>query len=103
MTHIVQAEVSADGQITLPPEIRERLQLKGQTALEFVIDGDAVILRPAEPDPWAAWLGIAPLPGGQSVDDFIRELRGKDEPTSAPGPEQRIVYLKAGEGLPEPL
>jgi AbrB family looped-hinge helix DNA binding protein len=41
--------ISSKGQITVPLEIRRRLGLKEGDRVEFVVEGELTIIRPAQP------------------------------------------------------
>ncbi|MHA0035886.1 AbrB/MazE/SpoVT family DNA-binding domain-containing protein [Deinococcus sp. PESE-13] len=102
MTSITRRIVGEDGQIKLPDDVLQTLQLSQGSPVEIVVEDDQVTLRRLVTSPARAWLGIAPLPDGQTVDAFMRELRGKDE-HEEPSPSQNIVWLKPGQPLPERL
>jgi AbrB family looped-hinge helix DNA binding protein len=44
------ASLTSKGQITIPKVIRELLQIKTGDRVEFVVDGDLVVLRPGTLD-----------------------------------------------------
>jgi len=87
-------KVTADGQITIPAHIRERLGLTPDTEVEFRVEGDALYLRRADAEPAAEPPGPGePYPGkgakivaqlrgkatsGLSTDDIMRIMRGED-------------------------
>ena len=105
MEQIIRSTVTSKGQITLPKVVRERLRVAQGEQIEFVVDGDTITVRHATPlnNPFAAWLGIAPLPAGQTVDGLIREMRDEDtalDPAREGGPGARFVYLRPGEPIP---
>jgi len=74
--------ISSKGQVTVPQEIRQRLGLVAGDRVEFVIEGNQTILRPArsEPNPFAEFKGIlGPFPGGeQGIKEWIDEMRDDD-------------------------
>ncbi len=41
--------ISSKGQITVPLEIRRRLGLKEGDRVEFVVEGEKTVIRPARP------------------------------------------------------
>ncbi|GGI84193.1 AbrB/MazE/SpoVT family DNA-binding domain-containing protein [Deinococcus wulumuqiensis] len=102
MTSITRRIVGEDGQISLPDDVLQTLQLSQGSPVEIVVEDDRVTLRRLVTSSHRAWLGIAPLPDGQTVEAFMRELRGKEE-TEEPTPAQDIVWLKPGQALPEQL
>ena len=56
--------VTSKGQVTIPKEIRERLGIAPHTEVEFVVEGDRVILRR--------------IPGSGNVGrELVRKLRGR--------------------------
>lgn len=54
--------LSSKGQITVPLEIRRRLGLKEGDRVEFVVEGERTIIRPAQPpeDPFKKYVGVLP-------------------------------------------
>ncbi|MEF2279289.1 AbrB/MazE/SpoVT family DNA-binding domain-containing protein [Deinococcus sp. YIM 134068] len=105
MNRIVRSTITSKGQITLPKAIRDHLRVSGGEQIEFVVDGETVTVRSVTPsqNPFAAWLGVAPLPDGQTVAGLIREMRdGEDGPDPARegGPGARVVHLHFGEPIP---
>ncbi|MCM0082375.1 AbrB/MazE/SpoVT family DNA-binding domain-containing protein [Geomonas sp. Red32] len=42
------ATITSKGQVTIPKEIRERLSLRSQDKIDFVIEGDRVVLLPVK-------------------------------------------------------
>jgi antitoxin PrlF len=74
--------ISSKGQITVPLEIRHRLGLKKGDRVEFVIDKDRTILRPARPpaNPFEKYVGALPaFSTRREVNAWVRSLR--DEAT----------------------
>ena len=73
--------ISSKGQVTVPQEIRTRLGLREGDRLEFVIDGDRTIIRPARrpTNPFEEFVGaLGTFPGGAAeinawLDDLRRE------------------------------
>jgi antitoxin PrlF len=74
--------ISSKGQITVPREIRNRLGLSTGDRVEFVVEGDQTVIRPArsEQNPFAEFKGIlGPFPGGeQGVKEWIDDMRDDD-------------------------
>jgi len=74
--------ISSKGQITVPQEIRNRLGLSAGDRVEFVVDGDQTVIRPArsEPNPFAKYKGIlGPFPRGEKgIKEWIADLRDDD-------------------------
>lgn len=103
MTRTVRSTLSSKGQITVPKLVRDRLKATQGTQLEFVLDDDNVTVRLASPstEPLQAWFGIAPLPEGQTVSGWIREMR-EPEPESLASPaqpERRILFVRPGDPI----
>ena len=69
--------VSEKGQITIPKPLRERLGLLKGTVLDFEArDGALVGTKKTPNDPIMKWRGRGRLPGGASVDAYLRKVRG---------------------------
>ena len=47
---MASATVTSKGQITIPKEVRDRLELRAGDRIVFVMDGNDVRLRPAKSD-----------------------------------------------------
>lgn len=75
--------VSSKGQVTVPQEVRSRLGLKEGDRLEFVVEGDRTVIRPARTseNPFAAYSGaLGAFPGGESeIAAWIREIREDED------------------------
>ena len=103
MTRIVRSTLGSKGQITVPKVVRERLRAVQGGQLEFVLDDDTVTLRAVTlaDDPLQAWFGVAPLPEGQTVNAWIREMRDQEEDEAARPAQsgQRIISLRPGEPI----
>jgi AbrB family looped-hinge helix DNA binding protein len=71
--------ISSKGQITVPQEIRERLGLAPGDRVEFVVEKDRTVIRPArsEVNPFEKFIGIAdPFPGGEEgIKAWIDDMR----------------------------
>jgi antitoxin PrlF len=71
--------ISSKGQLTVPQEIRKRLGLAPGDRVEFVVEADRTVIRPArtEANPFARFIGIAdPFPGGdEGIKAWIDEMR----------------------------
>ena len=75
------ASLSSKGQVTVPKAIRERLKLKTGDRLDFVIEGDKVVLRPGTRD-LRSLRGVLHRPGRKAVslaqmDAAIVEYHGR--------------------------
>lgn len=73
--------VSSKGQIVLPKELREELEIQEGDALEIQRDGTELRLRrlASSPPPadWRAWRGT--LAGAGALEDHLREHRDEIE------------------------
>jgi AbrB family looped-hinge helix DNA binding protein len=71
--------ISSKGQLTVPQEIRKRLGLETGDRVEFVVEEDRTVIRPAraEVNPFDKFIGIAgPFPGGEEgIRAWIDEMR----------------------------
>jgi AbrB family looped-hinge helix DNA binding protein len=71
--------VSSKGRITVPREIRRRLGLEAGDGVEFVVEGDRIVIRPAhsEANPFEKFIGITgPFPGGEEgIKAWIDDMR----------------------------
>jgi AbrB family looped-hinge helix DNA binding protein len=78
-----QSTIGNKGQITLPSEIRRRLRLKAGDRVEFVLQGEWTIIRPAHlaQNPFEKYAGA--LPAFRSEDEvnaWAGTLRDGDKP-----------------------
>lgn len=72
----MKSVVSEKGQVTIPKGVRDRLGLRPGTVLSFAAVGGKLIAQKAEgTDPFARWRGRGRLPGGGSVDAYLRLAR----------------------------
>jgi antitoxin PrlF len=79
-----KSTVSSKGQITVPLEIRRRLGLKEGDRVEFVVEGERTIIRPAQPpeNPFEKYAGVLPpFHSREEVDAWVNSLR--DEETAS--------------------
>jgi antitoxin PrlF len=71
--------ISSKGQITVPQEIRKRLGLETGDRVEFVVEEDRTVIRPArlEVNPFERYIGIlGPFPGGEEgIKAWIDDMR----------------------------
>jgi AbrB family looped-hinge helix DNA binding protein len=75
------ASLSSKGQVTIPKAIRERLKVKTGDRLDFVVEGDKVVLRPGTRD-LRSLRGVLHRPGRKAVsleqmDAAIAEYHGR--------------------------
>jgi antitoxin PrlF len=73
--------ISSKGQITVPLEIRRRLGLKEGDRVEFIVEDDKTIMRPAQApeNPFEKYAGA--LPAFRSKDEinaWVRSLRDEE-------------------------
>jgi len=72
--------ISSKGQVTVPQEIRKRLGLRTGDRVEFVVEEDRTVIRPArlEDNPFKKLIGLAPpFPGGEAgIKAWIDDMRG---------------------------
>ena len=77
MSHF--STMSSKGQLTVPREIRKRLGLETGDRVEFVVEEDRTVIRPArsEVNPFERYIGIAdPFPGGEEgIKAWIDDMR----------------------------
>jgi AbrB family looped-hinge helix DNA binding protein len=75
-------KIGERGQVTIPKKWRERLGLKPATEVEFVIEADRLVLKKAvQPLRLRQWKGkcrgALRKMGYKSVDEYIRDVRGR--------------------------
>ena len=67
----MRTTVSSRGQTAVPAEVRRRFNLKGDSRLEWVIEGDVITLLPIPSDPTRAFRGA--LRGKYTGKALLRE------------------------------
>ena len=77
----LNSTISSKGQITVPLEIRRRLGLREGDRVEFVVENDRTIMRPAQSpeNPFEKYAGA--LPAFRSKDEintWVRNLRDEE-------------------------
>jgi len=73
------AIVTEDGQLPLPRELREQLDLAPGQALELCSEnGLLVAWKKSANDPFEQWRGRGQLPAGKSAADYLRLIRNGD-------------------------
>ncbi|HTZ57111.1 MAG TPA: AbrB/MazE/SpoVT family DNA-binding domain-containing protein [Acidobacteriaceae bacterium] len=75
--------ISSKGQITLPLEIRRRLGLREGDRVEFVVEDERTIIRPARTaeNPFEKYAGSLPAFHSKAeIDAWLSELRDEEEP-----------------------
>ncbi|MBT3274558.1 MAG: AbrB/MazE/SpoVT family DNA-binding domain-containing protein [Spirochaetales bacterium] len=69
--------VSDKGQITIPKAVRDRLGIVPGTILEVESANGKIIAVKSQPhDMLAKWRGRGKLPGGGTVDEYLKKIRG---------------------------
>jgi antitoxin PrlF len=75
--------ISSKGQLTVPQEIRKRLGLQTGDRVEFVVEEDRTVIRPAreEANPFEKFIGIlGPFPGGEEgIKAWIDDMRSDED------------------------
>lgn len=74
--------ISSKGQVTVPLEIRRRLGLKEGDRVEFVIDKEQTLMRPAriEGNPFEKFVGILPaFKDRHEINRWVAGLREDDQ------------------------
>jgi len=75
--------MSSQGRITIPNDIRTRLGLKPGDRVEFVMERDRTVIRPAAPEAnfFERFIGIAgPFPGGEEgIKAWIDDMRSDED------------------------
>lgn len=73
--------VSSKGQIVLPKELREELEIRAGDSLEIQREGDGFHLRrlasASPPADWRAWRGV--LAGSEALEEHLGEHRDEIE------------------------
>jgi AbrB family looped-hinge helix DNA binding protein len=93
--------ISSKGQITVPQEIRTRLGLATGDRVEFVVEGDKTVMRPARQasgtfEKYRGALGTFPG-GAKEINAWVRDLRDPDRDDATRRPEQNRRSKKAGD------
>lgn len=73
--------VSSKGQVTIPREIRTRLGLKEGDRVEFVVEDDKTVLKPAQDggNPLRQFVGALPaFKSREEINAWISEMRDED-------------------------
>jgi antitoxin PrlF len=73
--------ISSKGQVTVPLEIRLRLGLKPGDRVEFVVESERTVLRPArtEGNPFVKYVGALPaFKNKKQINDWVADLRDND-------------------------
>ena len=77
------SSISSKGQVTVPQEIRRRLGLSAGDRVEFAVEGDKTVIRPARsfPSVFERYKGaLGTFPGGKKeINAWVRELRDDED------------------------
>jgi len=81
--NIYSSSLSSKGQVTIPQDIRNRLGVAAGDRIDFVPEGDQIVIRPSRdnPDPFTKQLGIlGPFPGGETgIKAWIDDMRSDED------------------------
>lgn len=78
---IPSSTISSKGQITVPLEIRRRLGLREGDRVEFVVEGDRTVLRPAQQpqNPFEKYAGALPaFRSKREMNAWVSSLRDEE-------------------------
>jgi antitoxin PrlF len=73
--------ISSKGQITVPAEIRRRLGLKEGDRVEFVVENEKTVIRPARTagNPFEKYAGALPAFRTKAeIDAWVKSLRDEE-------------------------
>ena len=73
--------ISSKGQVTVPQKIRARLGLSTGDQIEFVVDGDRTVIRPARTvtSVFAKYKGALPVFSDvREINSWVDEMRSAD-------------------------
>ena len=76
------SSISSKGQVTVPQQIRNRLGLTTGDRVEFVVEGERTVIRPARQitNPFDKYKGaLGSLRGKKAINSWVRELRDEEE------------------------
>jgi AbrB family looped-hinge helix DNA binding protein len=72
----MRSAISEKGQVTIPKAVRDRLGLRPGTVIEFRAEGGKLVgTKAVTSDVFRKWRGRGRLPGGLSVDEYLRRAR----------------------------
>ncbi|MCH8473624.1 MAG: AbrB/MazE/SpoVT family DNA-binding domain-containing protein [Opitutales bacterium] len=72
----MNAIVSEKGQVTIPKDLRDKLGLRAGSILRFSDENGILQARKFQKeDPMRKWRGRGKIPGGLSVDDYLKQCR----------------------------
>lgn len=70
----MKSTVSSRGQTAIPAKIRKKYKMKAKTRLEWIDQGDAILVVPVPEDPLKAFMGMG-KGSGWGTKDFLEERR----------------------------
>jgi len=70
---MLKARLSSRGQLALPKEVRDQLDLREGVSLMVRVEGDEVVLRKAATENWREWEGR--FKGSDLLGDLARSRR----------------------------
>jgi AbrB family looped-hinge helix DNA binding protein len=74
--------LSSKGQVTVPKRIRTRLGLRAGDRVEFIVQGNDTVIRPARTagNPFEKYAGaLGTFPGGkEEINAWVRSLRDEE-------------------------
>jgi AbrB family looped-hinge helix DNA binding protein len=68
----MRTKVTIRGQVSIPAPVRRQLQIKADTTLEWIVEGNTVRVIPLPDDPLAAFRGSG---RGGSVQALLKDRR----------------------------
>ena len=71
----MRTTISSRGQTAVPAAVRKRFKLKGNSRLEWMVEGDVITLLPVPADPVRAFRGS--LAGRYGVQTLLKERTGE--------------------------
>lgn len=75
------SRMTIKGQVTIPKEIRERLDLHPGDQVEFLEEDHIIrVCKRVESSPFTPYLGYLRALAGQDPDALLDELRGEPDP-----------------------
>ncbi len=76
------SSISSKGQVTIPQEVRMRLGLQEGDRVEFVVDGERTLIRPARQtqNPFERYVGaLGTFPGGaKEINAWVAGMRDEE-------------------------
>lgn len=69
----MKTKVTTRGQVSIPSEIRKKLQIESETRLEWILEGNTIRIIPIPKDPITAFRGRGK--GVYTTQDLLRDRR----------------------------